>query len=256
MKNPILFFALMFFVFGSCEHFNTRRIVTSKGESKEIIVNENGDSIMVYYRTDGTIRSKATFKGRYKNGPAYNYYVDGKVQNEIHYNDGYKHGIAKWYYESGRLYRETNYINGQKDGIQKFYYETGELKAEVPYKMGQLQLGTKEYLKSGKLFKDYPEIIVKTIDNMRVKNSYSLQFSLKPPRSKVEFYLVKIVGGKEAKVSLESFTRDGVAEYEYTIYPGYSIMEKVEVRAETKSKHGIPVILRRTYNLAIENRNY
>lgn len=257
MKKQILIISLIILVFSSCDHFNTNRVATSKGgESKEVVVNEKGDSIMVYYRADGTIRSKATFKGKYKNGLAYNFYDDGKIQNEIHYKDGYKNGIAKWYYESGRLYRETNYINGQKDGIQRLYYETGELKAEVPYKMGQLQYGTKEFLKSGKLFDDYPRITVKKIDQMRLKNKYTLQFSLNPKRSRVEFYLVRLVGNQEGKVSLERFTKNSVAEYAYTIYPGHSIMEKVDIRAEIKSKRGIPIILKRTYNLAIENRNY
>jgi hypothetical protein len=258
MIKQILPIILILISLSACDHFSrTRnRTKTANGESKEVIVDENGDSIMVYYRKDGSIRSKAMFKNRYKNGPAYNYYEDGKVQNLIHYKDGFKHGLAIWYYKSGKKYRETNYFEGQKDGVQKFYYETGELKAEVPYKKGQLQLGTKEYTKSGKIIRDYPRIIVNPIDRLKEENRYYLQFSLDPPRKRVLYYMVKKVNGTEAKIGLDSFTKNGVARYPYVLYPGQSVMEKVEIRAEIKSRRKIPVIIRRTYNLAAENRNW
>ena len=115
MKKAFLFIIIFSQAFLSCNDFIfKKKEVRMDNKGKEIFLNENGDTVVFNYRENGTILSKVTIKGRYKNGPAFNYYDDGTVQHEFNYKDGVKHGVARFFYESGKLYRETFYVNGQQ----------------------------------------------------------------------------------------------------------------------------------------------
>ena len=259
MKNILYTLLLsLIFIASSCEMFQRpenkqKKTVSKKGE---YIVNENGDSVKVSYSSNGKIKSSITIKNNRRNGIAYLYYPNGNVQFEIMYKDGFKHGPVKYYYESGRIYRETNYVKGQIDGIQRKYYENGKLQAEIPYDMGQVKMGTKEYTSSGKLITKYPKIKVVPIDKMAMENTYYLKIYLEPKRSKVRYYINRNIGGITGITDLEDRTRGGIAKYAIRVYPGQSIMEKVDIRAEFKTKKGNPKVIRRIYNLAVENRSY
>jgi len=240
----------------ACDQFTINSNSKKKKSGKESILNEQGDTVMMTYRKDGSLESSVTIKHGERNGPSYVYYKNGKVQFEIHYKDSFKDSITKYYYESGILYRTTHYKRGIKDGIQTYYYKTGELKAEVPYQQDELVLGTKEYSTSGKLINDYPKIVVEPIDKLAFENKYELRISLNPKMKNVSFYFNKKMDDKNVKIMLSESEQPGVVSYSYYVHPRQSIMEKVIIMAEIKSKRGVPVVLTKTYNLVVDNRTY
>lgn len=253
MNKAFLSFIVLFLLFYSCENINLKnKNVQVEKPGREIFINENGDTVVFYYRDDGSIRSKVTINNRYKNGPAFNYYKDGTVQHELNYRNGLKHGLVRYYYESGELYRETTYVNGDKEGIRRIYYQSGEIKAEIPYKKGQLEEGTKEYSKSGRLITDYPKIEIKKIYASDNKNFY-LQISLDPPKKKVIYYIELKAKGAIGRIELDRYTKNGVVNYPFDYPP--SVIEKMYVKAEISTRKGTPIILSKEINLAaLKNR--
>jgi hypothetical protein len=248
MKKTIPLFFLLGLLVIACDEANLRNPnITADKTNKEFFLNEKGDTVILYYRDDGTIRSKVTIKNRYKNGPAFNYYDNGSIQHEIHYRNGYKHGLAKYYYETGELYRETSYVDGYIEGIRRLYYKSGALKAEIPYKKGILQEGTKEYSSSGTLRNDYPDLIIKKVIAQDQKNFY-LQFSLDPEKSKVRYFLEITFNNGRGIIELDKYTRDGIVTYPFR--PPPELMEKMEIKAEINTRRGNPMILSKKINLA------
>ena len=255
-KVNLFSLALLVLSLSACDLFTVESKHKVKKATKEITVNAEGDTVSKLFWKDGSLKSTITIKNGMRNGPSIRYYENGNIQFEINYKDGYKDGIVKYNYESGKIYRITTYKEGVKMGLQKYYYEKGALKAEVPYKQNEVIPGTKEYSKTGKPIKDYPKIIVKPIDKMAFENLYELKISLKPKRSKTAFSLRSKIGGEYYNFPLPGGTKSGMATQQYHVYPGQSVMEKLEILAAFKSKRGIPVVLMRTYNLAVENRSY
>jgi hypothetical protein len=202
--------------------------------------------VVFYYRDDGSVRSKVTVKNKRKHGPSYNYYGDGTVQMEINYREGVKQGVARYFHESGKLYRETNYKDGLINGMRRYYYKSGSIKAEVPYKNGFLQEGTIEYTGSGKVISDYPEIIIKKV---RASNNinYNLKISLDPPKSKVTYYLELQFEGGVGRIDLENYTREGIVNFPFERLP--PVANKIQVKAEIKSRRGIYIILSKDLKL-------
>jgi len=240
----------------SCDKFTSKSDTKVKKSTREISINAKGDTVITTLRKDGTLKSTITKKNGYRNGPSFLYYENGNIQFEINYTDGYKDSIVKYNYENGKIYRTTLYNNGIKHGIQTYYHTNGSIKAEVPYENNEVIPGTKEYTSSGKIISDYPKIKVVPIDKLGFENKYELHISLKPKKKKVTYYISKNVAGKDSKIMLEGNTKNGMAIQTYYLYPGHSLMEKVKVRAIIKSKRGIPIVLTKTYNLAVDNRNY
>ena len=257
MKKAFFAVVLALVVFGlaSCEHIGVREN-ESQNDGMEIALNVNGDTLKKEFRKDGSLRSIVTVKNGKRNGPSYVYYENGKLQFEINYKNSVKNGITKYFYENGALYRTTLFENGDKVGIQKYYHEKGGLKAEIPYEFGSVVPGTKEYSQSGKLLDDYPEIVVKTVDKLAFENTYELKISLSPFKKNADIYFDYVVDGKHVQRSTSHGTENGVATHTYFVYPGQSLMEKLEIRCRTKSRRGMPVVLTKTYNLVVDNRNY
>ncbi len=248
MKKISLLFILFSQLIFSCDQIDFKKVSEPIEKSyKEIFINEKGDTVVFRYRDNGTIRSQVTISKKRKNGPAFNYYEDGTVQNEFVYKDGFKHGIARFFYETGELYRETNYKDGQMDGLRRLYYKNGAIKAEIPYLKGQLQEGTKEYSSSGNLKTDYPEIVVKRIYASDRKNFY-LQFSLNPEKSRAIYYLEVTLQNTHGRIYLDKYTKDGIVTYPFE-RPS-SLMEKMQIKAEIRTRRGNPMILSKDINIA------
>jgi len=257
LKNQIILiaFALTFtLITFSCDRFSGPDRTPTKEGWKEFTINENGDSLMTFFKKDGTKKSEVTFKNGFHDGVGYTYYDDGVVQYEIHYKEGYKHGETKWFYESGKLYRTTQYNMGSKDGMQRKYYENGNLKSEVLYKDNEPQKGLKEFKEDGTPYRIYPKIKFKEIDKLAFENKIILQVYLKPKGSKTKYYIVKNIGGEDHYISLSQQTKNGKANIEYYLAPGTSVMEKLQIKVVTQTKRGNPLVLHKTYNMAAENR--
>ncbi len=255
MKNIYTFsliFAIGFLM--SCNNFNNH----NKSEKNRVkySVNKDGDTVRSIYSPEGILQTSIAYKNGLKNGPAYSYYKNGKVKLEVMYRYQVKDGMAKYYYESGKLYRETHYVDGQKDGYQKKYYENGRLMAEIPYKAGEVVMGTKEYTSSGKLITKYPKISVVPIDRLASENTYYLKISLKPHKSKARFFLYRGPIHHKVKIDLRNYKKNGVVKYPVKVYPGRSVMEKIEIRVFFMTRKRNPMVIHRYFNLAVENRSY
>lgn len=256
--NYLLYISILAFsisIFSSCDELGlTNNKIKTKNGWKEFIVNETGDSVMIYYDKKKRIIAKYTFKNGYKHGPGYTYYDNGNIHFSLNYNDGFQHGVTKWFFENGKLYRETNYIKGKREGIEKKYYDNGKLLAEIPYKNNKVQAGLKEYLKDGSINKDLPKIIIKEEDKTVFENKIILIASLAPRAYKRKYSIVKSSNGHEYNLSLKNETKGGKAYIEYALNPGGVLMKKVKIRASAKTSLGNPIVLYKTYNLVAENK--
>ena len=253
MRLPYFFFlSFIALAMSGCSLFTQDQAAENPGKPS-IKYNENGDTVLINYNDKGLLLSEVTVKNNKMNGLAYNYYENGKIQNEISYVDGIKNGRATWNYENGKLYRETSYKDGEIDGIQKKYYEDGKLMAEVPYKNGVLQPGTREYSTSGTLKKNLPEIKIEAIDKIAFESQYILRVSLSKKQSNVKLYrITESMRGNSVRVPL--ILKDGYAEIKWILPKGTFIMEKVIIVAEYTTNLSNPVIIEKSYNVAVENR--
>jgi len=219
----------------------------------EYSLDENGDTIKIgYYKGGDKLLSEVTYKNGKKNGLSLVYYPNGKVQFEIWYTDDVKDGPAVYYYKSGRKFRESPYRNGVIDGIQKKYYETGLLMAEIPYKQGKVVEGLKEYTQAGKLKTKYPHIIFEPEDRVAFEQLFFLKMRLSNNSSNVNFF--RRPANDNNYLSYPVHTLKGVGQIKYEVYEGFYRMEKVEIVAHYETHLGNIMVLRKTYNLALENR--
>lgn len=233
----------------SCDRFQHENKF-KKGKSwKEFTTNENGDSIYILWGANGGKKSEVTFKNGMHDGVGYNYYDDGTIKNEIHYKEGYKDGDAKWFYENGAIYRHTIYDMGGKVGVQKYYYKNGQLKAEIPYESNSPVPGLKEYTANGKVIDNNPKLVIWQVDKIAFENKVVIKAKLKDWKKKVK-YSLNLDG---IFMELNYFTKRNVLSYDIKVRRGESIMEKLTIRAQTKSKLGYPLIIEKSYNLVAEN---
>lgn len=251
MKNLAFILLLFIFHLPSCvqESDKSPRV---KEEKNKFRIDENGDTVRINYRENGTLLSEVTYRDGLRNGLAINFYENGEIKNEIIYKNNNKEGRATWYYENGVLYRETNYTGDQIDGVQKRYYDNGKLMAEVPYKNGQLQLGTKEYTKEGKLKKLYPEIIILPIDKTGFENTYILQISLSKKQRETQFY--RVYDGVDRRLDEPLDSRNDMAEITWRVPKGSFVMEKIRIAAEFQTILSNPYRVEKSYNVSVERR--
>lgn len=251
MRSPFLFLLLPILILQACTQFSSKP-AEPESEKKSFRINDDGDTVLINYRANGTKISEITIKNGTNHGLCINYYENGNIKNEISYVNGYKNGRVTWNYENGKLYRESEYVNDELEGIQKKYYEDGKLMAEIPYLRGEVQPGTKEYTSDGTLKKIVPEIIIEPIDKMAFENKYLLRISLSKKQKDTKFTRIVEIEGSRHKVGLSVIA--GIAEIPWHVAKGMYIMEKVKIEAEYFTNLGNPVKLVKTYNLAIENR--
>jgi hypothetical protein len=236
---------LIFLVLNSCDLISDF-IPQKEKESNGIEVRKT------YYEKSDVLKSEITVKNNKKNGPAKKYYDSGELHTLVHYVNSVKEGKTVWYYKNGNPYRVTKFKNGKKEGVRKIYYEEGKLQAEIPYSNDELQMGTKEYDKKGNLIKKIPDIQFTEIDYLKFEGRFILQIFLSNKSKRVKFYENRTLNTDE-KALFPLKIKNGIAEIEYTLLPGYFEMKRIDIVAEYKSNLGNPFLLKGSYNLAIEN---
>ncbi len=206
------------------------------------------------YNKSGNLISEVNYSNNKLDGLSTNYYASGKVHSTIMYKNSEKNGESIWYYEDGKVFRVTPFTDGKIDGIQKFYFEDGKPMAEVPYKNGQPGIGTKEYSKEGNLIKKYPVIKFEEINHIFVEDKFILKVKLSNNSYRVEFFHGNLIEGKYLPDNLvEIPDKRGICTFEYYVPPGYVKMEKLNIVARYKTDYGLPYILQKTYNLALQH---
>ncbi|UKN01406.1 hypothetical protein K6119_16895 [Paracrocinitomix mangrovi] len=132
-------------------------------------VNEQKDSIWVYFDDKGRISYQETYKNDKLNGQKvyfyapkdgqypvsrYEYYKDGVLDGEFkefhqnmqikakgQYKDGNLHGAIVYYYSNGKIMKTCNYKYAVKHGPWAFYNESGQLVGTKMYWEGKLMEG-------------------------------------------------------------------------------------------------------------------
>ncbi len=96
-------------------------------------IDEQKDSVWVYFDETGVLISKETMTMGKKNGTMYVYFPDGVISEEKNYKLDVQHGPFKQYYDKTLLKGEGTYVNGQLDGKNAFYYPNGVSAATVDF---------------------------------------------------------------------------------------------------------------------------
>lgn len=251
MNNYIIVFLAFFILTGCNQNEKPNDVNKPKGR---LTKQHPDDSLAIHYRKNGNILSEVIYRNGKKNGLGINYYENGSVHSEISFKNNQKHGPAKWYYENGEVYSITTYYKDMKHGIAKKYDKKGKLISEIPYQYGELQEGTKEYDTNGKLIDNYPVIVFSTVDRISLNGKFQLKISLSDKRKNVEFK--QLVFNQQTNDTLRVYidTNKGSGNLIFNVAKGTFMMHKLEFIAITKTKRKNPLLLKATYNLAIENR--
>lgn len=115
-------------------HLNGKRM----GEGKYI--NEQKDSVWIFYDEAGVKLSKDLYKMGKKNGVCYVYLPNGALSEERNWKEGVEHGKYKMYFDGKLVKSEGNYMEGKLDGRNVFYYPGG-IEAAVGYYKDGLKIG-------------------------------------------------------------------------------------------------------------------
>jgi hypothetical protein len=215
------------------------------------------DGVVKNYYANGKIKAEVPVKNGKRHGIAIQYYQNGKKHVEMTYVNGKNHGMTKRYYENGNLYEETEYRDGEMHGTRKKYREDGKLSTEATFFKGQPCAGLKEYLTDGKLKKNYPTIVVESIDKTIKEGKYTLRFRMSDRSTNVTFYHGRLTDNcMNELLEYEKIreTSRGVAEFDYELPPGFFVMEEFPVIAKVKTPLGNFYLATKTHNVAIENR--
>lgn len=101
-------------------------------------VNQQKDSLWVYYDNKGQLKSQETYKSGKLNGQRVIYYepVNGqyRVSRYEYYKDGILNGQFKEYYPNTKLKIEGVYRDGNFNGMVKYYYGNGRMERLERYK--------------------------------------------------------------------------------------------------------------------------
>ena len=240
-----LLFLVVIFTCG-CD-FNSKDQKEKKGKK---------DGPVKILRSDGTVQSIVNFKDGKRHGMAQTFYKNGKLRQQIDYFNNVKHGQVITYYESGAKFQVTPYVNGKIEGVREKYRPNGKLMAEVPFKNGKPCAGLKEYLINGAPKTQYPQIVIKEINNLLRSNEFILRISISDNSKKVVYYVGDMDPSgciSEEAMRIEPQQR-GILELKYNLGPGMFMMEEMNIIAVVETPLRNPYIIQRKYNLAIENR--
>jgi hypothetical protein len=215
------------------------------------------DGIARTYYKDGKKRAEVPMVNGKKHGLAREYYPDGTPYQEITYRDGTKHGIARRYFETGILYQETPYDSGRIHGIQKKYRANGKITAEIPWHYGQECVGLVEYTLDGEVKKQYPSIVITPVDQLASKGVYSLQLGVSDNSRGVEFYTGELSDGRYIGPLADRVwggeDGSGRVHIKYTVLPGSSLRQTVNVIAKIKTVQGNHFIAQRSFRISVAN---
>lgn len=213
------------------------------------------DGVVKQYRKNGVLKTEVSYKDGIRHGLAKSYYKNGKLRQEINYAKNQKDGTAKTYYQNGKLYQTTPYVNDTIHGFRKKYRQNGKLMAEIPYNKGTVCAGLKEYLINGEPRKRYPVIEIQEIDQLVIKNKFTVRLKMSDGSKNVKFYDGSLTadGCISNDLLWLSSNTPGMLDLVYDVPPGMFMMKELTFTAQVKTKLGNPFITQKRYNLALDN---
>jgi antitoxin component YwqK of YwqJK toxin-antitoxin module len=105
-----------------------------KAEGK--FIQEQKDSIWIYYNEKGEKISQSNYKNGKLNGPSTTYFANGSVCEELNYLDGQKEGAWKGFFENGKLKEEGQFSKNLLVGKVVYYHPSGEKSGLGKYEAG------------------------------------------------------------------------------------------------------------------------
>lgn len=201
------------------------------------------------YAASGKLESIVQVKNGKADGRVRKYYDNGKLRMEAIYKDGKKNGKCIYYYGNGIAFTVSEYVNGFKEGEEKKYYEDGKLMAILRYKQGEEQPGLKEFRKDGTPLDYKHSIIIQEIDRTSLEGMVVLRVQLSDASVQPKFYVV-YPDNPGRRVIMKMSGSAGVLEVHGI--PGNFLMQKLIFEAEYKTIRGNRMILRKSYNLAVD----
>lgn len=111
--------------------------LNGKNLAKGIFVNQQKDSIWVYYNEYGKLSQKETFYRGNKTGLEETYYPSGQIASQIEYINGIENGSFVLFYSNGILENEGTYLNGQYHENFIYYYDNNIKMYEGVYELGK-----------------------------------------------------------------------------------------------------------------------
>lgn len=135
-------------------------------------VNQQKDSLWVYFDNKGQIKSQESYKNGKLEGQRVVYYEPIKGEYRVakfeYYKNGVRHGQFKEYYANTKLKAEGNYRDGNLNGIVTYYHSNGRIERVERYRYAvkhgwwafyseDSKLLGKELFWEGKKLKDGPE---------------------------------------------------------------------------------------------------
>ncbi|WP_421890139.1 toxin-antitoxin system YwqK family antitoxin [Marinoscillum sp.] len=243
MKNLILPLALCLLF--SCDQINS--FIGSKTA-------EEADNVVKNYYENGELKSIYTVNElRQKHGTAKIYKKNGTLSKSFEYENGEKIKAIS-YYKNGNPLMEINYKNDVKDGPFKRFYQNGKLESEATFKENFPGKGLKEYTSSGSLKKQYPELIVKGIDQMSLNGRYIIEVYFDKNPGRGTYYIGSLTEDTFLNYRLDEMERVNYrGRLVITPAPGVIIMEKLNFVGEFKTPTGNKYIVEKSFNLAIDN---
>ncbi|HOU96710.1 MAG TPA: hypothetical protein PLN06_08835, partial [Bacteroidales bacterium] len=163
--------------------------------------------------------------------------------------NGLREDTAVWYYEDGKVFRKTPYRRDTIHGTQIQYYKSGRVKAKLEFEKGLRKPYLEEFNSDGTPIKDYPEVVIETIDNYKTNGTYTIKLSLNKKDVKVNFYRGGYVNGlfdpqKVTKINDSEYT--GIIRLKKT---GTQQPDYVEIIAEISTPMGNKLLVNKKINL-------
>jgi antitoxin component YwqK of YwqJK toxin-antitoxin module len=139
MKQNILFFTLLIFIFSSCrfehkvveesyEDGSPKRVCLykGKGEGRELIKETT-------YYPNKQAQMEGTFKDNKRDGKWVYWYENGKIWSDGQFVKGKSEGKRTTYFENGKVRYEGFYKEDMRIGKWRFFDENGRMLQEVDY---------------------------------------------------------------------------------------------------------------------------
>ncbi|HCI55116.1 MAG TPA: hypothetical protein PLQ61_02870 [Bacteroidales bacterium] len=223
----------------------------SKQKANEVDTTEVSfvpDTIKKLY-SGNMLTSEITFRNGVRHGLMKTYYPSGKLRQTFWYENGLREDTAVWYYEDGKVFRKTPYRRDTIHGTQIQYYKSGRVKAKLEFEKGLRKPYLEEFNSDGTPIKDYPEVVIETIDNYKTNGTYTIKLSLNKKDVKVNFYRGGYVNGlfdpqKVTKINDSEYT--GIIRLKKT---GTQQPDYVEIIAEISTPMGNKLLVNKKINL-------
>ncbi len=201
------------------------------------------------YRTDGSLLSTITYRGKTRHGLAHNYYPNGVIQSTVPYHYNKKHGDVIWYYKSGKTYRITPYAQGKKHGLRKVYYEDGTLQSTQTFRSNLPQDDLIEYNAYGDEKKKYISWDYKIVDKRKSNGYVDVVFSFDREVDKPEFLHQAIMDGDTitmplSKINNRYFIRIPIKE-------GYTINDSIFIIAKYTTEYRNTYVNKRSISIQL-----